>query len=121
MASSGWYRDPSGYAEGRFWDGERWTDQVITASGVTSVFPITSGVETPPAPASEYQPAASAPSQPVAPAPKASPVGAILGGVAVIVAVIALVIALTSDNGDDDDGEEESPPTTEAPTEPDGE
>ena len=117
MAFAGWYRDPSGFTEARYWDGERWTDQVMNGAGVTSTAPMASGIETPPVPGSEYR----APTQPrteVAPvSQKSSPTGAILGGVAVIVAVIALIFALTNDNGDTSD-DEESPPTTEAPDEP---
>ena len=118
MVPAGWYRDPSGFADGRFWDGERWTDQIINAAGLTSVGPITTGVDTPPAPGSDYRPAVAASSPPAVAAPKSSPLGSILGGVAIIVAVIALVVALTNDNGDGDSGDEDPPPTTEAPAEP---
>ena len=114
MAIAGWYRDPSGFGEARYWDGQRWTEQIVDRSGATSAAPMASGIDTPPVAGSEYRPPAAA--QPVVVAQKSSPVGAILGGLAVIVAVIALVIALTNDS--DDGTDEEAPPTTEAPAEP---
>lgn len=117
MAASGWYRDPTGFGEGRFWDGEKWTDQVINSAGVTTVGPINTGIDTPPAPGTEYRPSSGAPAQSVTVAQKSSPIGAILGALAVIVAIIALVIAL-SNNSDDDGGEEQPTTTTEAPAEP---
>lgn len=44
--AAGWKRDPSGRHFGRYWDGERWTDQVVSAEKVQGVDPIA-----PPAPA----------------------------------------------------------------------
>lgn len=34
-ASPGWYADPGGAAEHRYWDGERWTDGVATGGAVS--------------------------------------------------------------------------------------
>jgi membrane protease YdiL (CAAX protease family) len=34
-APSGWYRDPGGTADQRYWDGERWTDGVVLDGAVT--------------------------------------------------------------------------------------
>lgn len=34
--SAGWYPDPHGGTRQRYWDGERWTDQVADAGGTTS-------------------------------------------------------------------------------------
>ena len=41
-APSGWYADPLGRGEHRFWDGSSWTDHVSTA-GVVSQSPLKMG------------------------------------------------------------------------------
>lgn len=128
MAASGWYRDPTGQADGRYWDGQRWSDQV-DRQGVTVSSPIDPlHAETPPAPGSDYvipstPSAASTPSQTIAvQTEKNSVVGPVFAAIAVVVAIAALIVAL-SNNSDDDT--EESPTTTAeapAPTEaPEGE
>lgn len=37
---AGWKRDPSGRHYGRYWDGERWTDQVVSADKVRGIDPL---------------------------------------------------------------------------------
>lgn len=103
MAIAGWYRDPTGHGDGRYWDGQRWADQV-NRQGVTMTSPMDpAGAETPPVAGTEYI-APLAPDtndSPAAPT-KSSPLAPVLGGLAVVVALIALIIALNSgDDGDD--------------------
>ena len=117
MAASGWYRDPTGQADGRYWDGQRWSDQV-DRQGVTVSSPIDPAqAATPPSPGSDYVvPSApsSAGSQTVAvQSAKSSVVGPVFAAIAVVVAIVALVVAL-SNNSDDDTEPEESPTTTAA-------
>lgn len=115
MAIAGWYTDPTGHGDGRYWDGQRWSDQV-NRNGVTVTSPIDPALaDTPPAPGTEYvastaadTPVAAAPAP--APAPKSSPIAPVLGAIAVVVAIVAIVIALTS--GSDDDNDDEQPPST---------
>jgi hypothetical protein len=69
---AGWKKDPSGRHFGRWWDGERWTENVISAERVTGVDPLPPRSEpsifgdgpAPPAPA----PPVAAPPPPPAPA-----------------------------------------------------
>ncbi len=42
-AGAGWYADPSGKCEQRYWDGARWTDDVMTG-GRRSKRPLTRGI-----------------------------------------------------------------------------
>ena len=117
MANSGWYRDPTGQADGRYWDGQRWSDQA-DRHGVTISSPIDAAhAETPPAPGSDYAvpSSASTSAQTVSVQPaKTSLVGPVFGAIAVVVAIVALVIALSNNNDDDDI--EEGPTTTVAET-----
>lgn len=125
MAVAGWYRDPLGQGEARYWDGVRWTDSV-SRGGYTVNSPIAPAQATvPPAPGSEYVASAPAPSQPATPNISVSSGGgdnsngtvvAIVAGIAVIVAIIAIIVAL-SRNGDDDESPTTTgpPATTEAP------
>jgi hypothetical protein len=110
MANSGWYRDPTGQADGRYWDGQRWSDQV-DRQGVTVSTPIDpANAETPPVSGSEYVVPSGTGTQTetVQPA-KSSLVGPVFGAIAVVVAIVALVVALSNNNDDDT---EENPTTT---------
>jgi hypothetical protein len=120
MASSGWYRDPTGQADGRYWDGARWSDQA-DRRGVTVSSPIDPAhAGTPPVAGSEYvaQRAAETPTVAVQPA-KSSVVGSVFGAIAVVVAIVALVVALNN-NGEDSGDETPTTPTTEAPATTEG-
>lgn len=37
VAQAGWYPDPSGEHNGRFWDGGQWTERVVSLSGQHTV------------------------------------------------------------------------------------
>lgn len=41
--AAGWMKDPFGRHFGRYWDGERWTDHVISAETVPSIDPVQQG------------------------------------------------------------------------------
>jgi hypothetical protein len=117
MAIAGWYQDPTGHGDGRYWDGQRWGDQ-INRNGVTVTSPIDPAVaQTPPAPGTEYV-ATPATATPASQAPPASSggnaLGPVLAGVALVIAIIALVLVIS---GDDDSDKDEEPTTTtiEAP------
>lgn len=83
----GWYPDPSGEAELRYWDGGQWTDDTRSADGATDAAagaapeaaPATSFTETsvipeaPAAPAAGAQPWAQAPAAPASPYAQQAP------------------------------------------------
>ena len=103
---SGWYQDPSGQGEARYWNGVAWTDSVIRG-GVTVSAPI--GVDhanLPPAPGSEYR--AAPPAQP-APSPRRTSPWAIVLGIAAIVLLVVVIALLVSDDGG---GGDPNPPDT---------
>jgi hypothetical protein len=122
-SAPGWYRDPTGSYEFRYWDGSRWTNQVSTG-GTAGADPNPldlSVATTPPAPGS-----AAPGSQPGAP-PQiqvtqkggGSSIGSIVGVILGIVAIVILIFVLMNLSGDDDaDSPTEPPATTEAPSEP---
>jgi hypothetical protein len=119
MADAGWYPDPLGHAEYRYFDGEHWTDQVSSGGTVRT---------DPPVEATKLTPAEDHPPPPATPTPEAPaakrPVWWLVAGAAVLVAlVVAAAILLTGgDDGDGDDAassedtEEESTTTTEPTT-----
>jgi hypothetical protein len=120
MAIAGWYRDPSGQGDARYWNGQQWTDSV-SLGGQTRSAPIDPAQATvPPAPGTEYttpppRPAAGQ-NVTVSSGGGGVSVGAVLAGVAALIAAVALVVALTRD-GDSTDEPAEDTPATEAPPE----
>lgn len=118
MASSGWYRDPTGQADGRYWDGASWSDQA-DRGGVTVSSPIDpTRAGTPPVAGSEYVAQRAAAPQTVSVQPaKSSVMGPVFGAIAVVVAIVALVVALTNDSEGDESPTTptEAPAATEAP------
>ena len=107
----GWYRDPSGIGEGRYWDGLIWTNSVSRA-GVTMVAPIEAArAVLPPVPGSELRtpvPVAASPSVTVN-TPNRSPLGAIFGAIAAVLAVVLIVVLITNDS---DSPNDDTPPAT---------
>lgn len=123
MAAPGWYRDPSGQNEGRYWDGQSWTTMTSRA-GQTFDTPVDPARATvPPVPGSELAPAAPAPRTPppsinVSTSQTRSPVGAIVAGIVAIVVVILLFVLVRGDDSDDEETPETSVPAeTTAPAE----
>lgn len=116
---SGWYRDPTGQGEARYWNGVAWTDSV-NRGGVTVSVPIGADqAQLPPAPGSEVQvvaPAAAATSS--AAAPSRSPLAVIFGILAVVLLVVVIVLLVTDDDTDDPNPPVTlvTTPATEAPT-----
>lgn len=125
----GWYQDPTGQGESRYWNGSSWT-QTVSRGETTLDVPIDPAQAVqPPLPGTQMS-APVPPSQPttvVHQQTSSSPLGAIIG---VVVAVLALVVVLaiignaTSDDeptpGTDQPPAEqpaEEAPATEAPAE----
>lgn len=111
--SPGWYRDPTGAGEGRYWDGTTWTSAVSLADQTFDVPIEPERASLPPIPGSELRPPAPAAAPPsvTVNAPSRSPIGAIIGGILAIVVVVVVIVFLTNDDSSND----ESPPPTNAP------
>ena len=107
----GWYRDPTGFGEGRFWDGTAWTNSISRANETISAPIEPERAALPPVPGSELRPPAATPAVMVN-APNRSPIGAILGGIVAILLVVVIIVLVT---GNDDSTDNETPPATNAP------
>jgi len=113
---AGWYIDPFGQADGRYWNGLVWTD-AVSRGGVTIKLPPDPDQATiPPIPGSELrtptptpmplaQPATTPPPPPP-PAPRSSAAPVIIG--LLVAAAVAAIIFFVVNNDDSDD----APPTT---------
>ncbi|MDX2379009.1 MAG: DUF2510 domain-containing protein [Acidimicrobiia bacterium] len=96
---SGWYRDPTGQGDARYWNGVAWTDSV-NRGGVTVSVPIAADQsQLPPTPGSEVQVAAPA----AAPQTTSSrsPLAVIFGILAVVLLVVVIVLLVNDDESDD--------------------
>lgn len=97
----GWKRDPTGRHYGRWWDGEGWTENVISAEKVQSVDPLQprppETISAPPPP--PRQPAPAPPPSPAvaAPGPRKRRVPLWVK----IAAPVALVVAIAASSGED--------------------
>jgi hypothetical protein len=129
MAGEGWYPDPSGKHEQRYYDGTQWTEHVSNG-GVTAVDPVPTGPPT-------MSTTAAMPVAPATPTPAGGPSPAtsrrwvpwVVGLVAVaVIAVVAVALTSGDDDGDDtveavtttsreeeDEADTTTIPTTEAP------
>jgi hypothetical protein len=97
---SGWYRDPTGQGDARYWNGAAWTDSV-SRGGITVSVPIGADqAQLPPAPGSEVQvvvPAATTTET----TSSRSPLAVIFGILAVVLLVVVIVLLVTDDDSDD--------------------
>jgi hypothetical protein len=111
---AGWYVDPTGQGDARYWNGVAWT-QAVARNGATVNMPIDPAqAQEPPAPGTQVQAPVStgeAPEQ----SSRRSPIGAIFGIVAVLV-IIVLIFVIVSDNDSSDDSP--TPGTGVAPSAP---
>ncbi len=100
----GWYQDPTGQSEGRYWHGTSWT-QMSNRGGETVNLPIEPAMaQQPPVPGTQVQP-------PVPPAAGSSSGGS--SGGLVIALVIGVLLALAVFVAVDDDTTNDTPtPTT---------
>jgi hypothetical protein len=120
VAPSGWYQDPTGQGDGRYWNGTSWTESVDRGGVTVNVAIDPSQAQVPPTAGTEISIPASTPAAQTVPA-RRSPVGAILGLVFLVVAIV-LIVVLVNNN---DDSSNDGPPTTdvapatEAPAPPD--
>ena len=117
----GWYLDPSGQGEARYWNGASWT-ATVNRQGTTfnaAIEPAHAGV--PPIPGTEvHLPIPVSTEYTLAPSPKRSPVVAVVGLLVALFVVILIVVMLSNDNSSDDTPPAPAttaPPAEEAPAE----
>lgn len=125
---AGWYQDPTGQGESRYWNGSSWT-QSVSRGGQTVNVPIDSAqAEQPPAPGTQMA-APAPPAQPAQPttvvqqSTSHSALGTIIGVVVALFAVVVLLAIIGNATADDDSptpGSDPAPaeqPAEEAPPE----
>ena len=114
----GWYLDPSGQGDARYWNGTSWT-ATINRQGTTlnvAIDPAQAGL--PPTPGTEvHLPIPVSTNYTLAPKPKRSPAVAIVGLLVALVVVIVIIIALSNDNSSNDTPPEPDTPPATAPAE----
>src|SRR5690348_4504338 len=96
---AGWYPDPTGNHELRYWDGYAWLDNV-SDQGTTSTDPLGGKPMPTPSQLSSQPPADQAPP----PQPKKSKTPIIIAAVAVAVVIVVAVVVLVTRGGDDGNG-----------------
>ena len=107
VAPAGWYQDPTGQGNARYWNGVSWTESVDRGGVTVSVAIDPSQAQVPPIAGTEVAIPAPTPAPQAVPA-RRSPVGAILAVVFIVVA-IALIVVLVNNN---DDSSDDGPPVT---------
>ena len=114
---AGWYPDPTGQGDARYWNGAAWT-QSVDRGGVTVNAAIdASQSQIPPAPGTQVTP----PSPPTTSTPQTvnvsssnrSPLGAIFAMLAVVLVVVLIVVIVNNNDSSDDT----PTPGTNAPAE----
>jgi hypothetical protein len=110
---TGWYQDPTGQGDGRYWNGSTWTE-AVDRGGVTVNVPIDPNQAlAPPVPGTQVSiPASPAAVQPVGggSTSSGSAIGAIIGLLVVVVIAVVIFMVVTNDSSDSP-----TPPGTDAP------
>lgn len=123
--SAGWYVDPFGQGDGRYWNGSVWTDAVSRGGVTVKLPPDPDQAEIPPVPGSELQsptptpmPLAQPATAPPPAPPKKSPAGIIIALLVAIVVAVVIFLVMNQDDSDDSPTTSIAPPVTEAPVTP---
>ena len=116
---SGWYRDPTGQGEARYWNGTSWTESVNRGGVVLNVGIDPSQAEVPPAPGTQVSvPPPPSTVQQEGGGSSRSLLG-VLFGVGVVFLIVILAYAILSDDSDGDDTPTpDAPPAEPAPEAP---
>lgn len=116
---AGWYQDPTGQGQARYWNGTSWTQSVFRDGSNINVAIDPAMAQQPPVPGTQMQLPTAAPAQPttVVEQKSGSSAGAIIFGVIAVILVIVVIVAIANNSSDSDDSPTQ---TTEAPaaTEP---
>ena len=116
---AGWYQDPTGQGESRYWNGSSWT-QSVNRGGATVNVPIDPAqAEQPPVPGTQMA-APVAPAQPttvVQQSSSHSALGTIVGVVVALFAVVVLLAVIGNATSDDSPTPGTDPAPAEQPAE----
>ncbi len=117
---AGWYQDPTGQGDARYWNGASWTESVDRGGATVNVPIDPSQALVPPLAGTQVSiPSPASGNQSVnVTSNRRSPVGAIIGGVFVVLAIVAILV-IVSNNDSSDDTPTTSEPATDAPADGD--
>jgi hypothetical protein len=98
----GWYVDPTGQGNARYWNGTSWTQTVNRAGVVLNVYIDPNQAQVPPTPGTQVAPPAAPrpPAQPT-PTPDHTSMGAILGVLAIVFFVVMMFVIIANDSSED--------------------
>ena len=101
---AGWYQDPTGQGDARYWNGSAWTQSVDRAGTTVNIAIDPTQAQQPPVPGTQVQipSPAPAPQTVVQQTSKSSPVGAIIGAVVVILLIVVLFVIVSNNDSSDD-------------------
>jgi hypothetical protein len=114
---AGWYQDPTGQGDARYWNGASWTEAVDQSGVRVNVSIDPAQAQLPPLPGTEVQlPIPMSGTQ----TSRRSPIGAIVA-VLVVVLLVVVIFVIVSNNDSSDDSPTPATdvaPATEAPSAP---
>jgi hypothetical protein len=117
---AGWYQDPTGQGDARYWNGTAWTQSVNRAGTTSNVAIDPTLAQQPPVAGTQVQaPApAAAPQTVVQQSSSGSPLGTIIGVIAVVLLIIVVLAFIgNNDSSDDTPTPGSDTPPAEAPAE----
>jgi len=118
---AGWYQDPTGQGESRYWNGTSWTQSVNRGGTTVNVAIDPAQAEQPPTPGTQMAapaaPAAAQPTTVVEQSSSHSAFGTIIGVVLAILAIVVILAFIGDATSDDSPTDGTQPATTEAPAE----
>jgi hypothetical protein len=123
---AGWYQDPTGQGDARYWNGVAWTQSVDRSGTTINIAIDPTQAQQPPVPGTQVQTPAPAPAPQtvVQQSSSRSPVGAIIGAVVVILLIVVIFVIVSNNNDSSDDsptpGTDVAPPTQPAAPATDG-
>lgn len=116
---SGWYRDPTGQGDARYWNGVSWTESVNRGGVVLNVGIDPSQAQVPPAPGTQVSvPPPPSTVQQQSSGPSRSLLGVIFGVGVVFLIVILAYAVISGDSDGDDTPTPDAPPAEPAPEAP---
>ena len=113
MPPAGWYQDPAGQAEARYWNGTVWTDSVLRG-GAPAEIPLDPERATlPPLAGTEISASTAPMPMPMPAAQRTGPGGMLVGAIGFAIALIVVILVVVAVTGGD--SSDDPPPGTDAP------
>ena len=124
---AGWYQDPTGQGDNRYWNGSSWTESVDRRGQTVNVAIDPAQAQQPPAPGAQVRrpvvPVSAPPMTTVVQQPSSSSAAGLIIGVVIVFFLALLLFAIVSNSDSSDDspnGEQPEQVEDEAPAEDGG-